>query len=232
MAEVLSERKQEILEQAINDYIETGEPITSGSLCARHELGIKPAMMRRELGMLNATGFLTQLHTSGGRVPTHKGYAFLIERLRNTPQPNGASRKTAGDVRSLMARGSFEEAVQHLSKELHMVSAVYDTARKLFYDSGLEELCASDAFAGKEDVLGVLRSVELLPSRLARWRRWDEDEWPLVLVGRNDLVESDALSVVADRAEINKQHYCIMVVGPTRMDYGEILKLLKSFSYT
>ncbi len=231
MHEELNERQTVILEQGINDYIKTGEPVTSGGLYARHRLGIKPAMIRRELNALDANGYLTQLHASGGRVPTRKGYQFLIEKLKQGTYDGGKPSAAAEDVRSLMEAGSFEEAAHFLSRQLHLFSLVYNAAERLFYDSGLEELCASDAFADKEDVLDVIRDVELLPRRIAAWERLDGNEWPLVFVGRNALVESDALSVVADRANVRDGCYGIMVVGPTRMNYRSTLGFLKSIDF-
>jgi len=44
-------------------------------------LEVSTATLRQELNALEAMGFLKQLHTSGGRVPTAQGYRFYVENL-------------------------------------------------------------------------------------------------------------------------------------------------------
>ena len=77
----ISDRKRDILSKAIEDYIYDGVPVSSGSLCEKHNLGLSSATVRNELGALEEMGFLKKLHTSGGRVPTTKGYKIFVETL-------------------------------------------------------------------------------------------------------------------------------------------------------
>ena len=78
---ILSERKQTILFCAIDNYIKQASPITS-LLVQQTELhDISTATIRNELNTLEAMGFLKQLHTSSGRVPTSKGYRFFVNEI-------------------------------------------------------------------------------------------------------------------------------------------------------
>ena len=77
----LSERKKEILLATIEDYIKDASPITSNCVKERHLPNISSATLRFELNALEAMGFLKQLHTSGGRIPTTQGYRFYVENL-------------------------------------------------------------------------------------------------------------------------------------------------------
>ena len=81
----LSDRKKTILFSAIDNYIKQASPITS-LLVQQTELhDISTATIRNELATLEAMGFLKQLHTSSGRVPTTQGYRFFVnEILKNT----------------------------------------------------------------------------------------------------------------------------------------------------
>ena len=82
---VLSDRKKTILFCAIDNYIKQASPITS-LLVQQTELhDISTATIRNELSTLEAMGFLKQLHTSSGRVPTTQGYRFFVDEiLKNT----------------------------------------------------------------------------------------------------------------------------------------------------
>ena len=96
---VLSERKQTILFCAIDNYIKQASPITS-LLVQQTELhDISTATIRNELSTLEAMGYLKQLHTSSGRVPTSKGYRFFVnEILKDTKLDS----KTLSDVKQQM----------------------------------------------------------------------------------------------------------------------------------
>ena len=77
----LSERKKQILLSAVEDYIQEASPITSGVIQHKHAKNLSTATLRNELNALEAMGFLKQLHTSGGRVPTSKGYRFYVDSM-------------------------------------------------------------------------------------------------------------------------------------------------------
>lgn len=77
----LSERKNQILCMAVEEYIKDCSPITSGSVKEKTNLGLSTATLRNELNALEAMGFLKQLHTSGGRIPTVQGYRYYVENL-------------------------------------------------------------------------------------------------------------------------------------------------------
>lgn len=77
----LSTRKKSILFCAIDNYIKLASPITS-LLVQQTELhDISTATIRNELNTLEAMGYLKQLHTSSGRVPTSKGYRFFVNEI-------------------------------------------------------------------------------------------------------------------------------------------------------
>lgn len=81
MKKELSSRKKLILCSAIEDYIKDASPITSGGVKDKHINDVSTATLRNELNALEAMGYLKQLHTSGGRVPTTDGYRYYVSSL-------------------------------------------------------------------------------------------------------------------------------------------------------
>ena len=77
----LASRKEKILCAVVDRYIETGEPIGSKALLSLTGLDVSSATIRNELKALDDEGYLTQPHTSAGRVPTKKGYRYYIDNL-------------------------------------------------------------------------------------------------------------------------------------------------------
>lgn len=78
---VLDERKQKILQAIIDDYISTAEPIGSRTIARKYNLGVSSATIRNEMADLELLGYLEQLHTSSGRVPSGKGYRLYVDDL-------------------------------------------------------------------------------------------------------------------------------------------------------
>lgn len=77
----LSDRKKKILQYVVDDYIETAVPVSSKSLTERHLKDISSATVRNELSALEELGYLTQIHTSSGRVPSAEAYKLYVSDL-------------------------------------------------------------------------------------------------------------------------------------------------------
>ncbi|MCV7224855.1 heat-inducible transcriptional repressor HrcA [Mycolicibacterium komossense] len=75
------DRRFEVLRAIVADFVSTKEPIGSKSLVDRHNLGVSSATIRNDMAVLEAEGYITQPHTSSGRVPTEKGYREFVDRL-------------------------------------------------------------------------------------------------------------------------------------------------------
>lgn len=81
MPDNLDARKRKILQAIIEEYIETAEPVSSGSLVKNNDLRCSSATIRNEMADLEKSGFLEQPHTSSGRVPSEKGYRYYVDEL-------------------------------------------------------------------------------------------------------------------------------------------------------
>ena len=78
----LSARDREVLNDVVRTFILTGDPVSSRSV-AKHEMhGVSAATIRNTMADLEDDGFLSQPHTSAGRVPTSAGYHLYIESLK------------------------------------------------------------------------------------------------------------------------------------------------------
>lgn len=81
MFDALAARQEKVLELVIRTYIETGLPVGSKTLVEQHNLDVSSATVRNDLAALSEMGYLTQMHTSGGRVPTEQGYRYFVQKL-------------------------------------------------------------------------------------------------------------------------------------------------------
>jgi heat-inducible transcriptional repressor len=90
---MLDDRKLEVLRAIVEDYVSTNEPVGSKSLVERHHLGVSPATIRNDMGTLEDDGYITQPHTSAGRVPTDKGYRLFVDKLSTVKPLSLAERR-------------------------------------------------------------------------------------------------------------------------------------------
>ncbi len=94
MGSSAEERRFEVLRAIVADFVRTKEPIGSKTLVERHNLGVSSATVRNDMAVLEAEGYITQPHTSSGRIPTEKGYREFVDRLDEI-KPLSASERSA-----------------------------------------------------------------------------------------------------------------------------------------
>ena len=78
---MLNDRKKEILQAIIEEYIETADPVSSKAIVEKYKIDCSSATVRNEMADLEKMGFLDKPHTSAGRVPSAKGYRFYVDEL-------------------------------------------------------------------------------------------------------------------------------------------------------
>lgn len=77
----LTERKKAILRAIIDTHINLGEPVGSKYLTQYKQIAFSSATIRNEMAELEEMGYLEQLHTSSGRIPSQLGYRFYVDQL-------------------------------------------------------------------------------------------------------------------------------------------------------
>jgi heat-inducible transcriptional repressor len=90
---VLDDRKLAVLRAIVHDYVSTMEPVGSKALVDRHHLDVSPATIRNDMAVLEEQGYITQPHTSAGRIPTDKGYRLFVDRLAGSKPLSAAERR-------------------------------------------------------------------------------------------------------------------------------------------
>lgn len=80
---MLNDRKKQILQAVIEEYISAAEPVSSGTIVEKYNLGFSSATIRNDMADLEHEGYLEKPHTSAGRIPSVKGYRFYVDELLN-----------------------------------------------------------------------------------------------------------------------------------------------------
>ena len=79
----MDNRKKKILQAIVEEYINTAEPVSSGSIVKKYGLDFSSATIRNEMADLEKVGYLEKPHTSSGRIPSAKGYRLYVNELLN-----------------------------------------------------------------------------------------------------------------------------------------------------
>jgi heat-inducible transcriptional repressor len=79
--DVLTERKERILKAIVEEYTRNARPVASETLQREYGLAVSAATIRNEMAELEAEGYISQPHTSAGRIPSEQGYRYFVQRL-------------------------------------------------------------------------------------------------------------------------------------------------------
>ena len=116
----LTERSRRLLVALVREYVETGEPVASGTLARRSGLGVSSATVRNMLTQLEEAGYVHQPHTSAGRVPSDRGYRVFVDMLLDGRRPVRASAHVEERLREQVERSPLMDSL--LASASHLVA--------------------------------------------------------------------------------------------------------------
>ncbi len=110
----LDTRKAAILNAVVTEYIGSALPVGSQHVVDAPGVSVSSATVRSDMAALERDGYLTQPHTSAGRIPTDKGYRFFVDQLGGPGPLDPGGRQ---QVRQFFdhAHGEIEEMLEHTS---------------------------------------------------------------------------------------------------------------------
>lgn len=114
---MLDDRKASILRAVVQEYIETAQPVGSGRIAASAKVEVSSATVRNEMATLEAEGYLTQPHTSAGRIPTEKGYRYFVDTIGSPGALRGENARQVSDF-FRAAHGEIESMLEATSRLL------------------------------------------------------------------------------------------------------------------
>lgn len=108
---MLDDRRSIILQALVEEYIRTGQPVSSRAVLEHCSVDVSSATVRNDLAKLESYGFVTQPHTSAGRVPTAAGYRYYVDHCSPTKLRNATRER----IESFFT--GFHEELSNLLKQ-------------------------------------------------------------------------------------------------------------------
>ena len=221
----MTERQEKILQAIIEQYAEVASPV--GSSLLSKLFGVSSATIRSEMVELERLGFISQPHTSAGRVPTDKGYRYYVNQLAEFSEKQPEYR----GERALQVR------VQHGGVPEQVIRNAVDTLVELTHNLGLATIGDQLYMSGLSNLFGQpefmhptqVQEVARLLDNLQPWLYEAAPNKPLsVYIGReNPIGRSAGASLIISRfrSPFSDRSY-IGVLGPTRQSYRDVMGLV------
>lgn len=226
----MTDRQIKLLGAIIEQFAEIAAPV--GSVTLAKLFGVSSATIRSEMARLEELGYITQPHTSAGRVPTDKGYRLYVNQLNaiRDEQIDALPDRTTRVIDARVATQSdrtdraIRSAVDSLVDLTHNLGLA--TIGDQLYMNGMGNLFSQPEFASTRHVQQIARLLD----NLEPWLREAAPNEPLnVYIGSENPIgkTSEASLIISRFRSPYSDHSYIGVLGPTRQDYARVMRLVR-----
>jgi heat-inducible transcriptional repressor len=223
----MNPRLESILDAIIREYVETAEPVGSLTLSEKYKFPYSPATIRAGMAVLEEEGYISQPHTSAGRVPTEKGYRYFVN-LIEKEQGGLQMREEKLIQRRLAQQNARLERVADLAAltlaEMTGNIGIVGYADSIF-SHGLSNLFRQPEFFF--DVANVLKVTEILDRMQELAREIPRATATTVYIGSESPIgKSAGCSLVVSNFNRPGTNGYLVVLGPTRMFYPRTIAII------
>lgn len=226
-------RKRAVLTVTINRYIKNAMPVSSEDIAAGFDLS--SATIRNIFKELEDEGYLTHPYTSGGRIPTNRGYRYYVDFLiyqmelldEEKERIGNEYKKQIRKIEDLLERTS--ELLASVTHHASIVSFLGNRDRLLY--KGISFVLEQPEFRESERIRCLIKVIED-KQRLFDIINRDFDDRIRVYIGDElEYPEITNCSLVVSKYNANKKPAGkIAVLGPMRMEYTHIIPALEYVS--
>ncbi|OIP79795.1 MAG: hypothetical protein COT39_02575 [Parcubacteria group bacterium CG08_land_8_20_14_0_20_48_21] len=225
----MQDREKQIFFALVEEHVRTGELVSSLFLSEKKGIGVSPATVRNILADLEGAGYVTQPHTSSGRVPTGKGYRFYLQNMLDEKGLNARDHaKLAGSFTENVANP--KQRVKHIAKTVADISqeAVFvGFMPEEVYYTGLTYLFSKPECTDMERIFALSAMVDHLDELVSELFFYTSTS-PRVFIGQENPLDHEC-GLVVTRYHIAAAHPGIIgIIGPKRMDYRKNISLLNA----
>ena len=226
-------RKARVLRMVVSQHIRTGQPVGSGVLASRGRLGVSPATIRNDMAFLEEQGYVSQPHTSAGRIPTDRGYRFYVDSLPRLPSLGERQERAIADF--------FGEAPPDVNEILRMTATLLSRLTHLgavtqppgaphVFIGGVANIASEETFERRDTAQRVLETLDQETPVLGLLTTMSQEGDVAVRIGReNPLVSMrDAAIIVGAYRPRRRALGAVAVIGPTRMHYPEAISAVQA----
>ena len=228
-------RRRAILTAAINKYIQGATPVASEDIAG--EFDLSSATIRNIFAELEDAGLLMHPYTSGGRIPTDKGYRYYVDFLLSQidildEEKEGIIKEYRQEI--LRLEDALELTSEVISAITHYAGIVsFLEWHDRFFYKGISRILDQPEFQNLEKMRLLIRMIEDKQHLLEIINR-DYSGKVKVYIGKElGCPEMESCSLIVSTYQIkNRPSGRLAVLGPVRMEYRHIIPALEFLSET
>lgn len=232
----LTLRQAQMLAAIVKENSETGEPVASRDLVEKGYFDVSGPTIRNEMQVLEKLGFITQPHTSAGRVPTDKGFRFfvneLMERVKLSVKEQERLKQEIFKLQS--ANMEISRRLAKLTSEVTQ-SASFALFPEDSATAGMSKLLGNPQLSA-EDAKSVAEFFDNLDERAPELlKEFADQDSPKAVIGQE--VKEVALSKNSDYSMVvsglqlpSGKKGVLGMIGPKSMKYEKNLSLMDYIS--
>ncbi len=238
--DIPDDRALSILESVVRLYTEAAVPVSSTAVAK--DLGHRwsSATIRKAFSELEAAGWLTQTHTSSGRIPTDLGFRVFVERIvrpgakQARLEPWLESELDLRDESLTTLLGNAAALLSRISHSLGMTLLVFSPAGEPedspIKITGVDQLLGQPEFEDPQPLKVLIHMLDDAAPIQSYLRDIDDRPGEIgVRIGDdNTLSELSSFGLVTARIDRSRETAMMGVMGPVRMEYAPIIDALES----
>ncbi|MCK9431622.1 MAG: hypothetical protein PHQ84_06015 [Candidatus Omnitrophica bacterium] len=226
-------RRRSVLNSAISRYIKNALPVASDEIA--EEFDLSSATIRNIFSELDESGFLKHPYTSGGRVPTDKGYRYYVDFLiRQMELLDEEKKRILKDCKKKIRRldDALENTPEVISEITHYagIVSILQLQDKFFY-KGISRIIDQPEFKDADKIRLLVRLMEDKEKLLEIINRDFSGKVKVYIGSELGLAEMENCSLIVSGFNLkNRPLGRLAVLGPMRMEYDHIIPTLEYIS--
>lgn len=228
----MTPRREQILELVVIEYTESALPVSSFQLCQKYDLPYSSATIRNEFAVLEQEGYLSQMHSSSGRIPTDMGFRYYVNQLRG--------KNTVLE--------QYAQVAYQLMREFHTMTEIHSKLQKLLLsmaqesrsvtmgklssdlvvEEGVHSFLEQPYFSSLEFIHQALSDLQEVKHHIDDiGKSVGKGSYELYIGDENPLEPMRKYSMIVGRCEIDGDDGTIIMIGPKGMQYDKNLALIE-----
>ena len=223
-------RRKSILSSAINRYIKNALPVASEDIA--EEFDLSSATIRNIFSELDESGYLKHPYTSGGRIPTDKGYRYYVDFLvQQMELVDEEKQRILKDCKRKMRRldDALENTSEVISEITHYAGIVSFLAwqDRIFY-KGISRILDQPEFKDVDKIRLLIRLMEDKHRLLEIINRDFTGKVKVYIGSELGFPEMENCSLIVSTYKLkNQSSGRLAVLGPMRMEYNHIIPTME-----
>ncbi len=222
-------RRRAILAATINMYIQEAVPVASEDIA--QEFDLSPATIRNIFAELEEANYLTHPYTSGGRVPTNKGYRYYVDfLLSQTELVDVEKEQIARKYKRKISRveEALDKTTEIISAITHYAGITYlpEGQDRVFY-KGISLILNQPEFQDHQKIRLLIKIIEDKQYLVSIINRDFPDKVKVYIGDELGCVEMESCSLIVSSYRMkDKSLGRLEVLGPMRMEYRHTIPAL------